>query len=299
MGSADGSAPPSARARALAAMLVAAGLFSLMGAFTKAATGKGSFGTATALSGSQIALYRYLFGLAFLWLLRATRGVDLLGSDRRGLLWRGVFGGLASVCFFVGIDRTTLTHATLLNYTSVVWATLLAVFSLGERLAVRGVASVAVALAGVVLVTRPEFGHVHGGDAIALLSGILAGAAIVQIRRLRRGESAYAVFFYFNLLGLPMSLAALWLSGDPFRVPGVGAIPLLLAVGATSVAAQLLMTYGYREVTAAEGSLLTLTSALFTPLLAFAWFGEALPAPTLLGGALILAGAVTLATSRR
>jgi drug/metabolite transporter (DMT)-like permease len=260
-------------------MLVAAGLFSLMGAFTKAATGKGSFGTATALSGSQIALFRYLFGLAFLFCLRATRGVDLLGSDRRGLLWRGVFGGLASVCFFVGIDRTTLTHATLLNYTSVVWATLLAVFSLGERLAVRGVASVAVALAGVVLVTRPEFGHVHGGDAIALLSGILAGAAIVQIRRLRRGESAYAVFFYFNLLGLPMSL--------------------LLAVGATSVAAQLLMTYGYREVTAAEGSLLTLTSALFTPLLAFAWFGEALPAPTLLGGALILAGAVTLATSRR
>ncbi len=47
------------------------------------------------------------------------------------------------------------------------------------------------------------------------------------------------------------------------------------------------MTFGYREMTAAQGSLLSLTSVVFSALLAHTLFGEALPPTTLLGGALI------------
>lgn len=289
--------PDSARTRALIAMFTAALLFSLMGAATKAATRAG--GGQPSLSAGEIAFFRYLFGLLFLLALRGAARTDLLGGDRGGLLWRGVFGGLASVLFFVGIEHTSLTHATLLNYTSVIWGPWLAVFSLGERLGRRGVVAVLVALAGVLLVTRPEFGQVRAGDTIALVSGVLAGAAIVQIRRLRQAESSYAVFFYFNLLGLPISLLALVVSGEPFVLPDPSRWPLILAIGATSVAAQLLMTYGYREMRAAQGSLITLSSVLFSALLAHFLFDEALPLLTIIGGALILLSAVSLAVARR
>jgi drug/metabolite transporter (DMT)-like permease len=281
------------RNRALAAMFAAALLFSLMGAATKAAT-RGP----DALAGGEIAFFRYAFGLVFLIGLRLAAGADIVGSDRRGLAWRGVFGGLASVLFFLGIQHTSLTNATLLNYTSIVWGPLLAVFSLGERLTQRAVGAVALAFAGVLLVTRPEVaGSVRAGDGIALLSGLLAGAAIVQIRRLRRGESSFAVFFYFNLFGLPISLGALWLAGERFVAPTPGAWPLLLAVGATSVAAQLLMTYGFREMTAAQVSLIILLSVVYSALLAHHLFGDALPLTTLVGGALILLAAVSLAVA--
>lgn len=276
-------------------MVAAAVMFSLMGVFTKAATRADH-----ALPGGEIAFFRYGFGLLFLLSVKGAIGADLLGNDRRGLLVRGVIGGVASVLFFLGVERTTLTHATLLNYTSVVWAPLLAVVSLHEPLGRRGLLAVVAATAGVLLVTRPTLGTLNVGDLIALASGVLAGGAIVQIRRLRRGETSLAVFFYFNLLGLPLSLLALGATGTPFQVPTPAQWPLLGLIGASSVSAQLLMTYGYRELTAGQGSLITLTSVVFTALLAHGLFGEALPLATLAGGALILASAAALAlTSRR
>lgn len=275
-------------------MLAAAGLFSLMGALTKAATrGTG------ALAAGEIALFRYAFGLLFLVGMRAATGADILGVDRRGLLWRGVWGGISSVLFFLGIEHTLLTNAILLNFTYVVWAPLLAVYSLGERLGWRGMLALGAALGGIALVTRPEIGTIRAGDIMALSSGIIAGAAVVQIRRLRQGESSYAVFFYFNLFGLPCALAALLLSGAPFLLPQGTHLWILLGIGATSVSAQLLMTYGYREMTAAQGSLLTLTSAAFSALLAHFVFGEALPLLTLVGGALIVVAATSLALAPR
>jgi drug/metabolite transporter (DMT)-like permease len=276
----------------LVALLSSALLFAAMGAFTKAAM------RVPGLPGGAVACFRYSFGLAVLLALHRTMGADLLGTDRKGLLWRGLFGGFASVLFFLGIEYTSLTNATLLNYTSIIWAPLVAVFTLHERIGRRGALAILVAVVGVLLVTRPEAGQsLRLGDAIALLSGVLAGGAIVQIRRLRQGESSFAVFFYFNLLGLPVSLLALLLGNKPLVFPQMLAPYLLLVgMGITSVAAQLLMTYGYREMTAAEGSLLTLTSVMFSALLAWFIFGEPLSATTVVGGLLILFGAAALVT---
>ena len=223
----------------------------------------------------------------------------LLGRDRMGLLWRGMFGGIASTCFFLGIEHTSLTHATLLNYTFVIWGPLFAVFSLNEALGRRGVFAMLLAVAGVLLVTNPLASKAHTGatslgDAIALFSGVMAGASIVQIRRLRQGESSFAIFFYFNLLGLPTALLVLWCTHTAFVIPSLAQLPMLIAIGATSVSAQLLMTHGYREMTAAQGSLINLTSILFTALLAYMLFHDPFTWPTLIGGLLILVSATTL-----
>lgn len=274
-------------------MLASAFLFATMSALTKAATSASGKHTLPTLPGAELAFFRYVCGLAALFGLAVLRRVDLLGTDRKGLLWRGFYGGIASTLFFLGIQYTSLTNATLLNYSFVIWGPLMAIFALNEPLGRRGALAVSVALVGVLLVTRPEVGHVRPGDSIALLSGILAGAALVQIRRLRRGESSFAIFFYFNLLGLPISWATLELMGG-FVVPRPSQLPLLLAIGGTSVAAQLLMTYGYRALTAAQGSLVTLTCVIYAAFLACFFFGEPLPPPTLLGGLLILLGASAL-----
>ncbi|HZP83473.1 MAG TPA: DMT family transporter [Chthonomonadaceae bacterium] len=286
-----------ARLRALAAMLASALLFAVMGASAKWAT-RMAHGLPT-IPAPELAVFRYACGLALLGALRWSRGVDLLGSDRRGLLWRGVYGGLASTCFFYGLELTSLTNATLLNYTFVIWALLMAVFALGERLGTRGVFAVCAALVGVAQVTRPEVGHIRVGDLIALFSGVMAGAAVVQIRRLRQGESAYAVFFYFNLIGVPISLATAPFSPTPFVVPALAQVPLLLVIGLTSFGGQLLMTYGYRELTAAQGSLITLTTVLYAAVLAWLFFHDPLTPQTLFGGLLILVSAAVMALSTK
>lgn len=268
--------------------------FALMGGFTKLATRV--IPHSPVLPGSEIALVRYLCGLAFLVAYHLRTSEDMLGGDRRGLLWRGIHGGVASVLFFIGIQRTTLIHATLLNYTSVVWGPLFATYVLGERLDRRAATALTIALAGVVLITHPQAGRFSYGDIVALLSGIISGAALVQIRRLRQGESAFAVFFYFNLVGLPCALLALSITGTHLTTPSLVQLPVLLGVGATSVAAQMLMTYSYKEVTTMQGGLINLSTIVYAAVINTVCFHDPFTTSTLLGGLLVLCSAVIFFT---
>jgi drug/metabolite transporter (DMT)-like permease len=211
-----------------------------MGVCTKLATQK-TLG-APLLPASEIALFRYACGVLCLLALARITSTDLLGRDRIGLLWRGISGGIASTAFFIGIQATSLTHATLLNNSYVIWASIFAIFTLGERLRMAGFASVLAALAGVALVTNPAFGHVRAGDVVSLFSGIMAGVAVVQVRKLRRSESSLAVFFYFNLIGLPIALASILPTHTQLVVPAPAQWLVLAGVGITSVGGQLLMT---------------------------------------------------------
>ena len=281
-----------ARARAIGAMCGASFLFSLMGVATKLAAQPGS--GSSGLPAPEIALVRYAAGVAFLLVISRIASAPLLGSDRPGLLWRGIYGGIASTAFFISLHLTSLTHATLLNSTNVVFASLFAITALGERLSLISSAAILAALAGVGLVTQPVVGHIHVGDAIALFSGVLAGLAIVQVRRLRRTETSFSVFFYFNLVGLPVALAALLFSHAAIIVPTLRQAPILMAVAVTSVGGQLLMTYGYKELPAAQGSLLILTSVVLSAALSHLVFHDLLTIHTLLGGLLILVSAAAL-----
>jgi drug/metabolite transporter (DMT)-like permease len=273
-------------------MGTAALFFALMSALTKAATS-----TSTALHplpGSLLAFYRYTGSLMVMIALRQLFGVPLLGENRVGLLWRGVSGGIAATCYFISIQYTSLTHAVLLNYTSVLWGPLFAIFALREKLPLRYLVMIPVGLLGVAFITRPELGTIHIGDGIALLSGLVSGSAIVQIRRLRKTEAATSIFFYFNLIGVPICLLVLALTRTPLSLPTLIQLPYVVGIVFCSITGQLLMTYGYRELSTAEGGLLSMTTNLYSPLFALLFFHEVFHWTTLLGGTLILLSAGAL-----
>lgn len=252
------------------------------------------FAHASRIPAGEIALARYTAGILCLAVIHTTTGASLFGRNRIGLLWRGVSGGVASTAYFVGIQSTSLTHATLLNNTTIIWGSLFAVFWLGEKLRRPAIAGIIIAFIGVVLVTAPGAITIQGGDLISLFSGFVAGLAIVQIRKLRRTESAPAIFFYLNLVGLPTAGALLIASHTALVAPSPLQLLALLLVGITSVSAQLLMTYGYKTVPTAQGSLITLTAILFTTVLSNLIFNEHVGIHTLIGGLSIIAGAAAL-----
>jgi drug/metabolite transporter (DMT)-like permease len=158
----------------------------------------------------------------------------------------------------------------------------------------KGAVAVAIAILGVVLVTDPNLllapGAQRGniGDLLSLVSGVLAGFAVVVIRQLRQSENSYSIFFYFNLVGLPVALLVMAVTHTPFLVPTLAQSLWLLLMGVASVGAQLLMTYGFRDLSAAEGSLISLTSILYSALISWAVFQAAITLYTAIGGTLIL-----------
>ena len=78
-----------------------------------------------------------------------------------------------------------------------------------------------------------------------LLSGLIAAMAYLQVTALgRAGEPELRIVFYFSLGGL--ALGALWMALQGAHAHSLRGLALLLAIGLSATAAQMMMTRAYR-----------------------------------------------------
>jgi drug/metabolite transporter (DMT)-like permease len=165
----------------------------------------------------------YILGMArFVVGVLVCVGVFVVKLDRpRWVNWpwlvvRGVIGSIAVIIFFWSIQEIGLAKATVLNYTYVIWAGVLAVPMLGERLRPLQWTAVALAVAGIVLLFEVHDFRVAPGDAMALLGGICSGIAVVAITRCRETDSSTNVFWsqsLFGIVAVAWPMAAQWPAG--------------------------------------------------------------------------------------
>lgn len=246
------------------------------------------------LSGSQIAFVRFAFMLLPFFVVpglwrRATevQRVDLL-------VYRGVFGGVAVLFYFVAIAHIPVGLATLMNYSSPIFSVPFAAMFLGEAVDRRLVLPLGTALFGMVLAAgggEGGLGPLHFGiwEMAGLASSVLSGAALAAIRAARRTEGSWAIYGSFSLCGL--------LCTAPFALPGFVAPTawewfLLAVVGASSVVAQLLMTWAYRWVTNLQAGVISQLTVVLSMLLGVAFLGDRLTGVQTVGSLLTLAGVV-------
>lgn len=246
------------------------------------------------LPGSEIAFARFIVMLLPLLLVPALRRRALVVHRRDLLFYRGFFGGLAVLLYFVAIAHIPVGLATLLNYTSPIWSVIFASLFLGERANPRLLVPLSAALVGMALAAGAggSSGHLFHftiWELAAVGSSLLAGAAVAALRGARRTEGSWAIYGSFTLFGLlatgPFALAS-------FKVPSALDLLLLLLVGGGAVAGQLLMTFAYRWVTNLQaGIMLELTVALTMGLGAL-FLGERLTTLQLVGAILTLGGVI-------
>lgn len=236
-----------------------------------------------------------------IWAVRAARVSPWGSPDRRGLLvLRGVVGFLALSAFYHSIVHLPLADATVIQYTNPVFAGLLAVPFLGERLRRREVVSVVVSMAGVVLVTRPSFlfGYGHALEpttvAIGLAGALCSATAYISVRKLGATEHPSVIVFYFSLVSvfasLPFALAnAVWPTPLEWLV--------LLGIGVTTQLGQISLTHGLRLERAGRATATGYLQIVFAALWGVIFFAELPDWGTVLGATLIIGS--TLALARR
>src|SRR5438046_1356477 len=86
-------------------MLLSAVLFSAMALVAKQAS--------TRLSGPEVALVRFIVGL--MTCAAASLFVESHANNWSGLFWRGAFGGVAVLGYFLSLEHLPVGLATLLN----------------------------------------------------------------------------------------------------------------------------------------------------------------------------------------
>lgn len=230
-------------------MLVASLLFSVMSVCVKLASAQ--------YSTSEIVCYRGLIGMLILGSLLRLHGGTLRTTMGASHFWRGLVGVAALWLWFFAIGQLPLAMAVTLNAMSPLWiAAMLFTVSLrkGRNLPDwRLVLAILMGFAGVILLLQPS---IHAsqwvGGVLALISGVLAALAYMQVRDMGlRGEPEYRVVFYFCLTCAVAGMAGTWLlPGHPDQISwhshDLRGSVLLLAIGVTAVAAQMAMTRAYR-----------------------------------------------------
>ncbi len=205
------------------------------------------------------------------------------------LLLRGAFGGLSVLTYFFAVQRTGAGMGTLLNYTHSIWANLLGLMLFRQHPDRRFWPMLALAMAGLWLVIDPSFSHLEVGKLYGLLSGILGGAAILCVKRLRQSDSALTIMASFSGVGLCFALLLLPLEGfGPPQVGDSAAWAMLVGIATLSFGGQLLFTHGYRETSVALGSLLSLLVPTLATLSGWALLNEPLTLRYGLGATLVL-----------
>jgi drug/metabolite transporter (DMT)-like permease len=256
------------------------------------------------LAGSRLPSQEVVMGRAIVTMILSAGAVRHAGvspwGTRRGLLTlRGVFGFLALSCFYHSLTHLPIADATVIQYTNPVYAGLLAVPLLGERLRRREVLSVLASMVGVVLVMRPAF--LFGGSAhalppltvgIGLLGAMCSSAAYITVRKLGKTEHPSVIIAYFSIISV--------LASVPVALPGwIWPTPtewlVIVGIGVTTQFGQTAITHGLRMERAGTATATGYLQIVFAALWGVLFFAEVPDAGTLLGTVVIVGSTLALA----
>ncbi len=259
-------------------------LFALMALFARMLSGR--------LSVGQVVCGRFIVGLLFLALYFPAMGRrPRLG---RPGLWalRGIFGGISVYLYFVCIDRLAVGPAVLLNACWPIYGAILGFFFLNERVSGHLLGGLVAATVGAGLViwgTSMETAAVSFGVGAwaGMLSAVFSGAAVVAMRALRNDTDPASVFLSFCafglLFGLPFAIA-------DWRPLSTQTLWLLVSMGLSSAAAQMVFTYAMGHVTTAMGGVGSQLTPAFSWVLGAVVLAEPIAPLAVLGAALCVAG---------
>lgn len=246
------------------------------------------------LGGPQVALIRFAVGILPALLIPRYRRSAFTFQRVDLLLYRGFFGGLAVLLYFIAIAHISVGVATLLNYTSPIFSGIFSVLFIGEKFSPRVLIPMPIALLGVFLVVRS---HAQPGallgfgvwELVGLASAISSGVAVTAMRAARRTENSWAVYTSFCLLGIltctPMAAMG-WLTPNREELVALAATSLL------AIAAQLLLTFSLRWVDAMTVGVISQLAVLISMILGATILHESIPALSLAGSALTIGGVV-------
>jgi drug/metabolite transporter (DMT)-like permease len=236
----------------------------------------------------EILFLRSAISLAIMTAVVACIGVERLRTQRLGLhVLRNLFHFAGQYAWVYSIAMLPLAMVFAIEFTMPVWAAVLAVLLMGERLNHGRVVMLALGLAGILIVLKPGIEAVPPAALVMLLGSFAYAATMIGTKQLAKTDSALAVLFYMSLIQVPLALVP---ALQQWVTPGLADLPWVLAVGAAGLSAHFCLT---RSLRIADATLVIPIDFLRLPLIAvvgMAFYGEPLQPSILVGAAVIFAG---------
>jgi drug/metabolite transporter (DMT)-like permease len=243
----------------------------------------------------ESAFLRYLIGLLFLVPLVPKMFADPIGPK----LWvqfvaRGVMHAMGVALWFYAMARIALADVTAINFLSPIYVTIGAAFFLGEKLAVRRIAAIVMALIGAAIILRPGLREISTGHWAMMLAALVFGGSYLLAKiTVDKTNPALVV----GMLSVCVTVALAPFAVTHWVQPTAWEFLVLAGVAAFATLGHYAMSLAFAVAPVSVTQPVTFLQLVWAALLGLVVFGEPLDAWVMGGGAVIM-GSVSFITWR-
>ncbi len=243
----------------------------------------------------EILFWRQAFAvpIVLIWAFAADRSLASLRTSRIGAHGkRALYGTIGMVLNFSAVILLPLAEATTLGFTAPIWAVILSMVLLGDKVGPWRWGAVLLGFAGIVLIAQPGSSHIPPlGAAVALAAAFMIALISIQIAELGRTEKPITTVFWFAAISAPICALGL---PFVFELHSLHQWLVLAGLGAAGTMGQFLLTASLRYGKVASVIVMDYSSLFWATL--YGWLiWETLPTPwTWVGAPLVVAAGLVI-----
>ncbi|MDC1356204.1 DMT family transporter [Pseudomonadota bacterium] len=199
-------------------------------------------------------------------------------------LLRITTNSVAMLCFFYGISTTPLAQLTTLGFTVPIFATILAVTFMKEKIRLRRTTALIIGFIGTIIVMRPDI-SIELGALLIIFSSFLWSICLIFIKKLTQTDSAVTISLYFGIGMIPATFA---LAFPVMEIIDLRQFIILLFIAITGTLAQTIMNYALKKGELALILPFDFLRLIWSVLIGYALFAEEPTFTLWIGGFLII-----------
>lgn len=245
-----------------------------------------------ALPPFMVTFGRFAFAWCTVAMLVTVLRPKFTRPDLRTHVLRSAFGFTGVTLMFAAAAAIPLSDATAISFLNPIFAMVLAIPLLGEKVGPIRWLAAAIAVTGALVLTRPGGDAIQIGAFLALGAALAYGVEVILIKRLAGGEQPLQVLFVNNSMGLVFALIAASLS---WQMPTPAQWAAMVALGVIMACAQFCFVNAMARADASFVSPFVYLTLIFAGIYDAAIFGVLPDAAGWIGAGLIILGAGLLA----
>lgn len=220
------------------------------------------------------------------------------GNNKPLLVTRGAVGALGLFFVYYSVTSLPLAEATILQYLYPVFTAILAVIFLKETVQRSTLICIVMSLLGLGVMVAPNI-QLNAANyfipyswlsiGAGVLGAFISAVAYIIIKKLTKTEDSSVIVFYFPFVALPISVLLL---GSDFVMPTLPALGLLILIGIFTQVGQIGLTKALHSADANKATAYAYVQVVFSVLIGWAYFSEVPIITTLIGGGLVISGAL-------
>ncbi|MGB3144830.1 MAG: DMT family transporter [Maribacter sp.] len=262
--------------KAILYMIISTVSFSLMNSFIKYLSHVPTF---------EIVFFRSLGSLILATGYILLKGIPMLGNSRTLMVLRSIFGLTAMSLFFMSLKYLPVGTAVSLRYLAPIFAAIMAIFVLKEKLKPIQWFLFLIAFSGVIVLKGVDYTVDNTGLILVLIASVLSGMVYITIRKIGNTDHPLVIVNYFMFIGTVIGgILCIFNWKTPIGKDWL----ILSSLGIFGFFGQVFMTKAFQIAKTNLVAPLKYIEVIFTMTVGIAWFGDIYTLWSLLGILMII-----------